>query len=227
MKKRPVIVVMLTHNDVTVPNAGEVFAACKDIKDVQHWGFKNVGLEKPKMKQLVADMKAAGKTTYLEVVTYDEESCLDAARTAAECGFDILMGTLYFDSVHAFLKEHGIEYSPFVGKVSGSPSILEGENAEIIAEAKKLMAKGIRAFDILAYRHVVDGQKLAYEFCAAVDAKNCIAGSIASFARIDVMYDIGPWGFTMGGALFDKKFAPDGDFRANLAAVAEYMAKHA
>lgn len=227
MKQRPVIVVMLTHNDVTVANAHDVFDSAKDIEDVKHWGFKNVGLEKPKMKQLVEKMKAAGKTTYLEVVTYDEESCLDAARTAVDCGFDILMGTLYFDSVHKYLNDHGITYSPFVGKVSGSPSILEGTNAEIIDEAKALMAKGITAFDILAYRHVVDGQKLAYEFCAAIDAKNCIAGSIASFERIDVMFDIGPWGFTMGGALFDKKFVKDGSFRDNLKAVADYMANHA
>lgn len=227
MKKRPVIVVMLTHNDVTVPDAPEVFDSAKDIKEVVHWGFKNVGLEKPKMKQLVEDMKKAGKTTYLEVVTYDEDSCLDAARTAVDCGFDILMGTIYYDSVHDYLKKHGITYSPFVGKVSGSPSILEGTNEEIIAEAKGLMAKGVDAFDLLAYRHTVDGQKLAYEFAAAVDAKLCIAGSIASWERIDIMFDIGPWGFTMGGALFDKKFVKDGSFRDNLKAVADYMTNHA
>ena len=46
-----------------------------------------------------------------------------------------------------------MEYLPFVGKVSGSPSILEGSNEEIIAQAKGLMAKGIKGFDILAYRH--------------------------------------------------------------------------
>jgi len=192
---------------------------------VKHWGFKNVGLPKDQMKELAAQMKQAGKETFLEVVTYDEASCLDGARTAIDCGFDYLMGTLYYDSVAKLLRDNGMEYLPFVGKVSGSPSILEGTNEEIIRNAKDLMAKGIKGFDILAYRHVVDGEKLARDFCAAVDAKVCVAGSINSFARIDTMFDIGPWTFTMGSALFEKKFVPDGSFRDNLIAVAEYMAK--
>lgn len=220
---RPEIIVMLTHHDVTVKNAFEVFEDCKDLP-VKFWGFKNVGLPKDQMKALTAAMRAAGKTTFLEVVTYDEESCMDGAKTAVECGFDCLMGTLYYESVHEYLKGQGLTYMPFVGKVSGSPSILEGSNEEIIQNAKDLMAKGIKGFDILAYRHVVDGEKLAREFCAAVDAQICIAGSINSFARIDTMFEIGLWTFTMGSALFEKKFVPDGDFRTNLKAVAEYMA---
>ena len=220
---RPEIIVMLTHHDVTVPNALEVFEQCKDLP-VKLWGFKNVGLPKEKMKEVTAAMRAAGKTTFLEVVTYDEESCLDGAKTAVECGFDCLMGTLYYESVHEYLKSRGLTYMPFVGKVSGSPSILEGTNEEIIQNAKDLMAKGITGFDILAYRHVVDGEKLAYDFCAAVPAKICIAGSINSFKRIDTMFDIGPWTFTMGSALFEKKFVPTGSFRDNLIAVAYYMA---
>ena len=222
---RPDIIIMLTHHDVTVPNAAEVFEQCKDLDQVKLWGFKNVGLPKDQMKALVAAMKAAGKTTFLEVVTYDEASCLDGAQTAIDCGFDYLMGTLYYESVAKLLAANGMEYLPFVGKVSGSPSILEGTNEEIIQNAKDLMAKGIKGFDILAYRHVVDGEKLAYEFCEAVPAKICIAGSINSFKRIDTMFDIGPWTFTMGSALFEKKFLPEGSFRENLIAVADYMAK--
>lgn len=83
------IIVMLTHHDVTVKNAKEVFDQCKDLP-VTHWGFKNVGLPKDQMKELTADMKAAGKITYLEVVTYDEASCLDGAQTAIDCGLIIL-----------------------------------------------------------------------------------------------------------------------------------------
>ena len=220
---RPEIIIMLTHHDVTVKDAAEVFEQCKDIEEVKYWGFKNVGLPKDQMKALTAAMKAAGKTTFLEVVTYDEESCLDGAKTAVECGFDCLMGTLYYESVHKYLDEHNLTYMPFVGKVSGSPSILEGTNEEIIADAKNMMAKGIKGFDILAYRHVVDGEKLAYEFCKAVDAQICIAGSINNFARIDTMFDIGPWTFTMGSALFEKNFVPGGSFRENLQAVVDYM----
>lgn len=221
---RPDIIIMLTHHDVTVKNAREVFEECRDLP-VKHWGFKNVGLPKNQMKALAALMKQAGKETFLEVVTYDEDSCLDGAQTAIGCGFDYLMGTVYYDSVAKLLRDNGMEYLPFVGKVSGSPSILEGTNEEIIDDAKDLMGKGISGFDILAYRHVVDGEELAREFCAAVNAKICIAGSINSYARIDTMFEIGPWTFTMGSALFEKKFVPDGSFRDNLEAVVEYMAK--
>lgn len=221
---RPEIIIMLTHHDVTVKNAAEIFEECKDLP-IKFWGFKNVGLPKDEMKALAKAMKDAGKTTFLEVVTYDEASCLDGAQTAIDCGFDCLMGTLYYDSVAKLLKDNNMDYMPFVGKVSGSPSILEGSNEEIIANAKELMAKGITGFDILAYRHVIDGEKLAREFCAAVDAKICIAGSISSYERIDTMFDIGPWTFTMGSALFDRKFIPNGSFYENLEAVANYMAK--
>lgn len=221
---KPEIIIMLTHHDVTVKNALEIFETCKDLP-VKYWGFKNVGLPKDQMKALTSAMKVAGKTTFLEVVTYDEESCLDGAQTAIDCGFDYLMGTIYYDSVAKLLKDNGMHYLPFVGKVSGSPSVLEGTNQEIIQNAKDLMAKGMTGFDILAYRHVVDGEKLAREFCAAIDAQICIAGSIDSFARIDIMFDIGPWTFTMGSALFDKKFVPEGSFRDNLKAVSDYMAK--
>lgn len=223
-KMKPEIIIMLTHHDVTVKNAAEVFESCKDLP-IKYWGFKNVGLPKDEMKALTAAMKAAGKTTFLEVVTYDEESCLDGAKTAIDCGFDYLMGTIYYDSVAKLLKENGMDYLPFVGKVSGSPSILEGTNEEIINNALDLMQKGITGFDILAYRHVVDGEKLAYDFCKAVNAKICIAGSINSFKRIDTMFDIGPWTFTMGSALFEKKFVSEGTFYDNLKAVADYMAQ--
>ena len=222
MKNKPEIVVMLTHEDVTVQNSYDLFEACKSL-DVLHWGFKNVGLPKKEMDRVVKAMKAAGKTTYLEVVTYTEEECMDGAKIAAECGFDGIMGTLYFPSVHKYLVDNNVIYMPFVGKVSGSPSVLEGSYEEIIAEANSLIEKGITGFDILAYRHVEDGEKLARLFCQQVKAKVCVAGSISSYARIDTMFDIGPWGFTMGSALFDKKFVPEGDFRANLVAVVDYM----
>ena len=218
------LVVMLTYNDVTVKNAYEVFDECKDLP-VENWGFKNVGLPKEEMKRLVSHMKAHGKTTYLEVVTYDEPSCMEAAKTAVEAGFDVLMGTIYYPSVHEYLKAHNMTYSPFVGKVSGSPSILEGTYEEIAEEAEGLMAKGISAFDLLAYRHVVNGEELARFFCGKIKAKVCIAGSINSYKRIDIMNEIHPWGFTMGSALFDRKFIPEGGFYENLAAVADYVNK--
>lgn len=215
------LIVMLTHNDQTVKNAIEVFDECKDLS-VECWGFKDVGLDKQSMRTLIDNMKDAGKTTFLEVVTYTEEQCMAGAKLSVEYGFDYLMGTIYYESVYEFLKKHDIEYLPFVGKVSGSPSVLEGTIEEIIDNAIGLKRRGLTGFDLLAYRHK-QGEQLAHEFCRAVSGKNVIAGSINSFDRIKIMSDINPWGFTMGSALFTKSFDASGSLRRNLELVIEYM----
>lgn len=69
---KPELIVMLTHHDRTVINAMDLFEECKRIP-VNHWGFKDVGLPQDQMKALVQRMKAAGKTTCLEVVSLSEE----------------------------------------------------------------------------------------------------------------------------------------------------------
>ena len=48
-------------------------------------------------------MKAAGKTTFLEVVTYSEEECMRGAKLGVECGFDWLLGSLFYDSVALYV----------------------------------------------------------------------------------------------------------------------------
>ena len=118
------IIIMLTHNDRTVPNALEVFESCKDLP-VKFWGFKDVGLPKDQMRQLIGAMKAAGKTTFLEVVSYSEEECMAGAKLAVEMGFDYLMGTVYHQSVFEYLATQKISFLPFCGTVYGSPSVLE------------------------------------------------------------------------------------------------------
>lgn len=217
------LVVMLTYNDQTVKDAIEVFDSCKDL-DVQHWGFKNIGLPEPEMKTLVKNMKAAGKTTYLEVVTYTEEECLAAAKLAIECGFDCLMGTLYFPSVGELVKGK-IKYSPFCGHVWGNPSVLGDDVDGIIADAKRLKGLGIEAVDLLAYRFTGDPVELINRFIKEVDMQVCLAGSIDTYERIDFVKSLNPWGFTMGSALFKKKYVPEGSFRDNLKVVNDYLKK--
>lgn len=215
------LIVMLTHNDQTVKDAIEVFDQCKDLP-VQYWGFKDVGLDAKSMRQLIDNMKEAGKTTCLEVVSYSQEECMAGAKLAVEYGFDYLMGTIYYEHVHDFLKNYDIEYQPFCGKVSGSPSVLEGTIQEIIDDALRLKERGINGIDLLAYRHA-QGEQLAREFFKAVSGKNVIAGSINSVERLKIMSEISPWGFTMGGALFMKDFDPNESFRGNLELVIKHM----
>lgn len=223
MSKSPELIVMLTHNDKTVSDAIEVFESAKNAP-ATYWGFKEVGLPVDKMKELVKLMKAAGKQTFLEVVAYTEEECIEGAKVGAECGFDILMGTMYFDSVRDIVKAAGMKYMPFVGKIYGRPSILDGTIEGMVEEAKSLVEKGIDGIDLLAYRFTGDPEELARELVKAVPVPLCMAGSIASFERLDRVKEINPWTFTIGGAFFENKFG-NVSFADQITAVCNYMTK--
>jgi len=78
---KPEFILMLTYNDTTVKDALNIFRECKDLP-VVHWGFKDIGLPIDEMKVLVHEMRAAGKTTYLEVVSLSEEEGLKGAQVS-------------------------------------------------------------------------------------------------------------------------------------------------
>lgn len=202
----PELIVMLTHNDVTVPNAAEIFAECRNTS-AKYWGFKEVGLPFEEMKALCAAMKDAGKTTFLEVVAYTEEECLQGAEMAVKAGFDFLMGTMYFDSVRRLALKHQLKYLPFVGKIYGRPSVLDGTIEEIVEEGRQLAQKeGVYGFDLLGYRFTGDACQLNQEFVRRMEVPVCLAGSISSYERLDEVKQANPWTFTIGGAFFEHRF---------------------
>ena len=171
-------------------------------------------------------MKDAGKKTFLEVVEYTEKACLAGAQMAVDCGFDYLMGTMYFDSIADLAKESGLLYLPFVGKVEDRPSVLKGSIQEIIDEALNLVkTKKVDGFDLLGYRYVGDAVELNSEFVAAVQkhAPVCLAGSISSYQRLDEVKKANPWSFTIGSAFFENKF--DGTFAEQIEKVISYINK--
>ena len=222
----PEIIIMLTNNDITVSNAEEVFESCKDLP-AKKWGFKDVGLPKEEMIRLAQKMKDAGKETYIEVVTYTEEGCLEGAKLAYECGFDYLTGTLPFDSVFKYAKEHNLKYAPFCGNVGGSPVVLSGTIEEIAASAKECIEKGAIGVDLTSYRYT-DGDpiELTKAVVKAVGAdKVSIAGSIGNIQRMDEMKAAGVAEYTMGSALFNANFVKNGSFRENLEFVLDYLKK--
>jgi hypothetical protein len=175
------------------------------------------------MKELVLDMKRSGKTTYLEVVSLTEEEGLAGARLAVEAGFDVLMGTVFFDSINHYLKDTPVKYYPFPGNVHSHPSILEGSIPDIVDHTLRMQAEGVDGFDLLAYRYTGDAPALLRAVVAATDRPVVCAGSIASFDRIAEVADAGAWGFTIGSAFFEKKFVPDGSFDDNVMAVCKHL----
>lgn len=221
---KPEFILMLTHNDTTVREALNIFRECKDAP-VLHWGFKDVGLPPDEMKTLVHEMKAAGKTTYLEVVSLSEAEGLRGAEIALEAGFDILMGTVFFDSIIEYLKGKPIKYYPFPGHVYSHPSILDGTIDEIVAHARFLESKGVQGMDLLSYRYVGNAPLLLREVVKATNIPIVSAGSIESYKRLAEVWQAGAWGFTIGSALFDKKFVSDGSFLENTLAVCNWLEK--
>lgn len=216
------LIVMLTHNDKTVFNAKDIFLKCKDSK-AQLWGFKEKPLPVEEMKELYSIMKAAGKTTFLEVVEYTEDEGLEGAKMAVECGCDILMGTVFSDKINAFCKENNLKYMPFVGTITERPSILSGSIEGMIQEAHSYLEKGVYGFDLLGYRYTGDAFKLNKEFVAAVPAPVCLAGSIDSYQRLDEVKIIQPWAFTIGSAFFENQFGDD--FCEQINTVCDYIDK--
>lgn len=219
---KPELIIMLTHMDKTVPNALEIFNQTRDAP-VTFWGFKDVGLPPEQMKALVRTMKDAGKTTCLEVVSLSEEEGLRGASLAVEAGFDILMGTVYYESIGKLMQGQPIKYYPFPGHVHSHPSILDGTIEEIVEHCKFLESRNADGLDLLAYRYTGDARTLLKAAVKSVNIPICSAGSVATFQRIAEIWDAGTWGFTIGSAFFDGKFVPGGNFTENAWAVCNWL----
>lgn len=98
---------------------------------------------------------------------------------------------------------------PFIGEVTGIPSILNGKIDDMVEEAKNYCKKGVYGIDLLGYRYVGDVALLNETIINAISAPVCLAGSIDSYMRLDEVNRVSPWGFTIGGAFFEKKFGRD------------------
>jgi hypothetical protein len=157
------------------------------------------------------------------VVSLSEAEGLRGAQLAVELGFDILMGTVFFPSIGAYLKDKAVRYYPFPGHVHSHPSILDGEIDQIVAHACELEAYGVHGLDLLTYRYNGEATYLLKQVVEATSIPIVSAGSIASFERINEVWDSGAWGFTIGSAFFERKFVPDGSFEQNVLAVCNWL----
>lgn len=220
MKQQSNLIVMLTRQDRTVENAAAIFEQSRHAA-AEYWGFKEAGLPLPEMRKLFQRMRDCHKKTALEVVAYTESECLQGARMAAEFGCDLLMGTVFSDAVNKFCQDHHIQYMPFVGTVSGRPSVLEGGIDEMVRQAKTYLQKGVFGIDLLGYRYTGDKSRLIRRFVAEVNAPVCVAGSVDSCGRLDEIRRTAPWAFTIGSAFFEHKFGPD--FAGQIDRVVRYM----
>lgn len=219
---KPFLIVMLTHDDRTVPDAYEIFRQCRNSK-AEYWGFKEEPLPPEQMKELYSYMKKCGKKTVLEVVEYTEPECIRGAEMAVDFGCDILMGTVFSDTINAICQKNNIKYMPFVGDITGRPSVLNGSIDSMVSEAETCLAKGVYGIDLLGYRYTGDASELNRQFVSRINAPVCIAGSINSFQRLDEIKKASPYAFTIGSAFFERRFGDD--FCEQIDTVCDYIEK--
>ncbi|VEJ59568.1 hypothetical protein [Arachnia propionica] len=217
---QPEIIVMLTHNDVTVPDARACFADAADLP-ITYWGFKDNGLNPSEMKLLVEDFRQAGKVPVLEAVTFDDEELMRAVSIAIDCGMEYFTGSTFSREVAQRVHAAGLKYFPFCGQVRGPVISLTGAPSDVVADAVEQLRLGADGVDLVAYRYKTgDPVALAKELVHKVGEKRVvIAGSINSRERMEMMEEIGPFGFTIGGALFEGAFRPGRSFGENLTKV--------
>jgi hypothetical protein len=198
---------MLTHSDRTVPNARAVYDEIRS-SGLRYVGFKDIGLPIAELRELARAIRADGREVMLEVVSEDKDEELRSIRAALEIGVDWLLGGTHPDEALEILAGSPARYCPFPGRVIGHPSQLRGSIAEIAADAAALTARpGVHGLDLLAYRYDGDVEALT----AAVNERSSgpviAAGSVDSLERISALTRVGVWGFTIGGAIFDGRFA--------------------
>lgn len=217
------VIAMLTNNDLTVPDAHRIFAENKHAK-TKCWGFKDTGISQKDAEALVANMKEAGKTVFLEPLKEDEESMRAAAKLAVECGFDSVIGMVYDPAVQETLASAGIQYYPTCGRREGIPRMLLGTIEEIIEDANCLLEKGVEGICLSSYRYIDgDPEEMTRRFIKEVNAPLIISGGINGYARLDFVKEAAPGGFTIGSALFAHKFGEDKTIAEQLDIIQDYL----
>ena len=217
---------MLTRDDRTVANAAEHLATALSL-GVRHIGFKDVGLPLEDLKALNTTIKGKGATSYLEVVSLDQESEIASAKAAMEIGVDVLLGGTRVFDVLPILEGTAIHYYPFPGRIAGHPSVLEGTIDEIAENARTLAAHdGVHGLDLLAYRaDLPDIPKLISTVCEAAAKPVIVAGSISDRDRIAALRQAGAAGFTIGTAALDGEYPAESEtLNAQLSAIVRDVA---
>ena len=202
----PEFIFMLTHEDVTVENALEVYDEVRDA-GLRYVGFKDVGPPFDELKLLAEAIHEGGQEVMLEVVSERKEDELRSARAALDLGVDYLLGGTHADEVAEIVAGTGVRYCPFPGRIVGHPSLLRGSVEEISESARRLAAMDVVwGLDLLAYRYDGDVDALVRSVVGAADVPIIAAGSVDDAEKIRRLSDSGVWGFTVGSAIFDGSF---------------------
>ena len=201
---------MLTHNDRTVADSLELLDLIRPL-GIKHVGFKDIGVSQDVLAKVTEAIRAAGGTSYLELVSTTADECLRSARIGRELGVDRLLGGTQVDEILAILDGSDTTYFPFPGQPVGHPTRLGGSADVVEAHCRAFAAQGCPGVDLLAYR-ATEADPL--DLVAAArrglgdDGYLIVAGSVSSADRIQSLKSAGADAFTIGSAVFDHAFSP-------------------
>jgi len=219
---------MLTHHDVTVSDALEVVEKIKDT-GLSSIGCKDIGLTSQQYIDLFNKFRKYGMKSFLELVTYDEREHFRGVDLAIELGADNIIGgmTWYTQKTLDYLKkkESRIKYFPYIGTIADHPCILQGSIAEIIKDGREAESLGADGANLLLYRYKGDQKELLKEVTRKLQLPIIVAGNVNTFEQIDELKRDNIWGFTIGGAVFEKKFVGDGEAEAQIVSVLNQLNK--
>ena len=211
---------MLTHHDVTIPNALQVFDEVKDT-GLKCVGCKDVGLNVEQYKELFGAFRKHGIKSFLEVVTYSEQEHFRGVDLALKIGADNLIGGMppYTKKTMEYLKGKPLGFYPYIGKITEHPCILGGSIEQIIKDGKEAEKYGINGINLLLYRYTDDDQKKLLKATKELKVPLIVAGNVVNFEQIRELKENGIWAFTIGGAVMEKKFVKNGSNRQQIEAV--------
>jgi hypothetical protein len=199
-------VFMLTHHDRTVADPLSVYQELRGA-GLRYIGFKDIGAPVAVLHDVCVKAQNDGLEVMLEVVSTSQQDELRSVAAAAEIGVDWVLGGTHAAHGRRVLAGSSARYCPFPGTVTGHPSVLTGEVAEIADSAREITAlDGVFGLDLLAYRHpTADVAALTRAVVEASSGPVIAAGSVASVAQVETLAAAGAWGFTIGGAIFEGR----------------------
>jgi len=217
---------MLTHHDVTIPNALDVIEDVKDL-GLNCIGCKDIGLDIDQYIELFAKMKRYGMESFLEVVTYNEDEHFKGVDMALKIGADNLIGGMpqYTKKTLSYLrdKESKLKYFPYIGEIVDHPCILKGSIDYIIKNGKEAESLGVDGINLLLYRYKGDQGLLLNETSEKLTVPLIVAGNVRTFDQIEELKEKDIWAFTIGGAVFEKTFVKDGDNTEQITSVLDKL----
>jgi len=213
---------MLTHHDVTIPNALQVLDEVKDT-GLKCIGCKDIDLSLEQFKELFARFRKNEIQSYLEAVTYSEEEHFRAVDLALKIGADNLIGGMpqYTKKTISYLKQKRArtDFFPYIGKVTGHPCVIGGSIEEIIREGKEAEKLGVTGINLLLYRYSGNQKELLKTVVKELEVPLIVAGNVANFDQINELKENNVWAFTIGGAILENRFVEGGTIKDQIQAV--------